>query len=58
MTKNVTTIEGGALLTEDPVLAERVERLGLHGLSLGAWQRFSDTGYRRYRCSSRASSST
>jgi len=48
VTKNVTTIEGGALVTEDPVLAARVERLALHGLSLGAWQRFSDTGFRHY----------
>ena len=48
VTKNITTIEGGALSTEDPVIAERVERLALHGLSLGAWQRFSDQGYRHY----------
>jgi dTDP-4-amino-4,6-dideoxygalactose transaminase len=48
VTKNVTTIEGGALSTEDEALAERVERLALHGLSLGAWQRFSDAGYRHY----------
>ncbi len=48
VTKNVTTIEGGALVTEDPTLAERVERLALHGLSLGAWQRFSDTGFKHY----------
>jgi dTDP-4-amino-4,6-dideoxygalactose transaminase len=48
VTKNVTTIEGGALATRDPDLAERVERLGLHGLSVGAWQRFSDAGYRHY----------
>ena len=26
----------------------RVERLALHGLSLGAWQRFSDAGFRHY----------
>lgn len=48
VTKNVTTIEGGALLTEDATLAGRVERLALHGLSLGAWQRFSDTGFKHY----------
>jgi dTDP-4-amino-4,6-dideoxygalactose transaminase len=48
VTKNITTIEGGALMTEDAALAEEVERLALHGLSLGAWQRFSDTGYRHY----------
>jgi dTDP-4-amino-4,6-dideoxygalactose transaminase len=48
VTKNVTTIEGGALVTEDAALAARVERLALHGLSLGAWQRFSDAGFRHY----------
>jgi dTDP-4-amino-4,6-dideoxygalactose transaminase len=48
VTKNITTIEGGALLTEDIELAAEVERLGLHGLSLGAWQRFSDQGFRHY----------
>ncbi len=48
VTKNVTTIEGGAIATDDPDLARRVERLALHGLSLGAWQRFSDEGFRHY----------
>ena len=48
VTKNVTTIEGGALVTEEPAVAARLERLALHGLSLGAWQRFSDTGFKHY----------
>ena len=48
VTKNITTIEGGALATDDPQVAAEVERLALHGLSLGAWQRFSDTGFRHY----------
>ena len=48
VTKNVTTIEGGALVTEDPDVAARVERLALHGLSLGAWERFSDAGFKHY----------
>ena len=48
VTKNITTVEGGALATEDPELAARVERLALHGLSLGAWQRFSDAGFKHY----------
>lgn len=47
-TKNVTTGEGGALATGDPRIAARVEQLALHGLSLGAWQRFSDAGYSHY----------
>jgi dTDP-4-amino-4,6-dideoxygalactose transaminase len=49
VTKNLTTIEGGAIATEDPFVAAEVERLALHGLSLGAWQRFSDKGYRHYQ---------
>lgn len=48
VTKNITTIEGGALATNDSAIAERVERLALHGLSLGAWQRFSDKGFKHY----------
>jgi dTDP-4-amino-4,6-dideoxygalactose transaminase len=48
VTKNISTIEGGALATDDPEVAAEVERLALHGLSLGAWQRFSDEGFRHY----------
>jgi dTDP-4-amino-4,6-dideoxygalactose transaminase len=48
VTKNVTTFEGGALATSDQELAARVERLALHGLSLGAWQRYSDSGFKHY----------
>ena len=50
-TKNVTTAEGGALVADDARIAERVEHLALHGLSVGAWQRFSDSGYRHYDAS-------
>lgn len=49
-TKNITTAEGGALATDDAEIAERVERLALHGLSVGAWQRFSDVGFMHYEC--------
>jgi dTDP-4-amino-4,6-dideoxygalactose transaminase len=48
VTKNISTIEGGALATGHAAVAEEVERLALHGLSLGAWQRFSDAGFRHY----------
>lgn len=47
-TKNITTAEGGAVATDDHAVAAEVERLALHGLSLGAWQRFSDAGFRHY----------
>ncbi len=48
VTKNITTSEGGALATDSEAVAEEVERLALHGLSVGAWQRFSDAGFRHY----------
>jgi dTDP-4-amino-4,6-dideoxygalactose transaminase len=48
VTKNITTIEGGALATPRRDVAEAVERLALHGLSVGAWQRFSDVGFKHY----------
>jgi dTDP-4-amino-4,6-dideoxygalactose transaminase len=37
--KNITTIEGGALALRDRESAERVERLRLQGLSRSAWSR-------------------
>jgi dTDP-4-amino-4,6-dideoxygalactose transaminase len=48
VTKNITTIEGGALMTGSERVAEEVERLALHGLSVGAWQRFSDSSFKHY----------
>ncbi len=51
VTKNITTIEGGALAMEDADLAARIEQLALHGLSVGAWQRFSDAGFKHYEAS-------
>jgi dTDP-4-amino-4,6-dideoxygalactose transaminase len=48
VTKNITTIEGGALATGDAAFAARMEQLALHGLSLGAWQRYSDAGFKHY----------
>jgi dTDP-4-amino-4,6-dideoxygalactose transaminase len=47
-TKNLTTGEGGALATDDEQLAAEVECLALHGLSLGAWSRFSSAGFRHF----------
>jgi dTDP-4-amino-4,6-dideoxygalactose transaminase len=47
-TKNVTTAEGGMLVTRDPELAGRVKTLALHGMSHDAWKRFSDEGYVHY----------
>jgi dTDP-4-amino-4,6-dideoxygalactose transaminase len=47
-TKNLTTGEGGMILTEDEELAARIKVLALHGLSKDAWKRFSDSGYQHY----------
>ncbi len=42
--KNITTIEGGAVVTDDCDLAERVRILSLHGISKDAWKRYSEKG--------------
>ncbi len=43
-TKNLSTGEGGAAVTDEPELAERIQLLSLHGMSRDAWRRYSDTG--------------
>jgi dTDP-4-amino-4,6-dideoxygalactose transaminase len=43
-TKNLTTGEGGAAVTQDDALAERIGLLSLHGMSRDAWKRYTDTG--------------
>src|SRR6185295_3587141 len=47
-TKNVTTGEGGMVLTRDEAHAARIKMLALHGMSKDAWKRFSDEGYKHY----------
>jgi dTDP-4-amino-4,6-dideoxygalactose transaminase len=47
-TKNLTTGEGGMILTDDAIVADRLRRLRLHGLSHDAWARYSSTGFRQY----------
>lgn len=42
--KNMTTIEGGVLATDDDELAERARVLSLHGISKDAWKRYSSEG--------------
>jgi dTDP-4-amino-4,6-dideoxygalactose transaminase len=48
VTKNMTTGEGGMILTTDEKHADRVKILALHGMSKDAWRRFSDYGYKHY----------
>jgi len=43
-TKNLTSAEGGMVTTHDPVLAETMRNLCLHGISQDAWNRYSDRG--------------
>ena len=49
VTKNITTAEGGMILTREQRNAERIRTLALHGMSQDAWKRFSDEGYNHYR---------
>jgi len=39
--KNITSIEGGMVTTDDDALAEEMRLLRMHGLSSDAWRRFS-----------------
>jgi len=48
VTKNVTTGEGGIILTDKKPYADRAKVLALHGMSSDAWSRFSDQGYKHY----------
>jgi len=48
VTKNMTTGEGGMILTTDERHADRIKILALHGMSKDAWRRFSDEGYKHY----------
>lgn len=43
-TKNLTTGEGGMLVTDNPKLNERASLLALHGMSRNAWKRYSSEG--------------
>ena len=47
-TKNITSGEGGALTTDRPEWAERVQIMGLHGISRDAWKRYSAEGYKHW----------
>lgn len=46
-TKNITTVEGGAL-TGPPELLERARVIALHGMSADGWKRFDKSGSWRY----------
>ncbi len=48
-TKNLTTGEGGMVLTDSEERADQLKILALHGMTKDAWQRFSDDGYKHYQ---------
>ncbi len=43
-TKNMTTGEGGMVVTADKDIADRIRVLSLHGMSRDAWKRYSSVG--------------
>ncbi len=47
--KNLTTGEGGMLLTHDPELAAHMRLLALHGIGKNAWNRYADRGQWGYQ---------
>lgn len=47
-TKNIAVGEGGMVIGHNAELVEKVSTLALHGLSRGAWKRFSAAGKRTY----------
>ena len=47
-TKNVTTGEGGMVVTDEDHLANEIKVQALHGMSRDAWRRYSDAGFRHY----------
>ncbi len=47
-TKNITTAEGGMVITTDEEAAARIKILALHGMSKDAWKRYGDEGYKHY----------
>jgi dTDP-4-amino-4,6-dideoxygalactose transaminase/nucleoside-diphosphate-sugar epimerase len=46
--KNMTTIEGGAILTNDDEFADRCRLFALHGISKDAWKRYTAAGYQHW----------
>lgn len=49
VTKNVCTGEGRMVTTNNRNWAEKVQMYGLHGMSKGAWHRYSDKGFKHYQ---------
>jgi dTDP-4-amino-4,6-dideoxygalactose transaminase len=48
VTKNLTTGEGGMLTMNNKKFSELVELYALHGMTKGAWKRYTDSKFRHY----------
>lgn len=48
VTKNLVTGEGGMVTTDNDEFAEKMQIYALHGMSKGAWKRYSDEGFKHY----------
>ncbi len=48
VTKNLVTGEGGMVTTSRAPWVSKIEMYALHGMSRGAWKRYSDAGYSHY----------
>jgi len=47
-TKNITTVEGGVVTTDNDELAEKIKIFSNHGLSADAWKRYSNQKASKY----------
>jgi dTDP-4-amino-4,6-dideoxygalactose transaminase len=47
-TKNMTTVEGGCVVTRDEQLADQIARLRFHGIDRQAWNRYGKSGTQDY----------
>lgn len=48
VTKNIVTGEGGMVTTNDDELAEKIKIYSNHGMTKGAWKRYSEDGFKHY----------
>lgn len=48
VTKNLITGEGGMVTTDNKKYADFIQLYALHGMSKGAWKRYSDEGFKHY----------
>lgn len=49
VTKNLTTAEGGMVVTDQDEWAQTIKSMALHGLTADAWSRYTDEGFKHYQ---------